>query len=73
MHDGRQLDNTVDRVLHQGGSEMTSSTQADSKGFLHITAYKGRPFYEARWRDLNQTQRRRRLGAAWVEADAGGE
>lgn len=52
---------------------MASSTQAASKGFLHITAYKGRPFYEARWRDLNQTQRRRRLGAAWVELDAGGE
>ena len=51
---------------------MTSSTQAASKGFLHVTAYKGRPFYEARWRDLNQTQRRRRLGAAWVELDAGG-
>lgn len=51
---------------------MTSPTQAGSKGFLHITSYNDKPFYE-RWRDLNQTQRRRRLGPAWVELNAKGE
>lgn len=37
------------------------------KGSLHVRAYKGRSFYETRWRDLNRTERRRRLGKAWVE------
>ena len=46
---------------------------AEGKGFLHIRTYKGKPFYEARWRDLKRTQRRRRLGAAWVELDSAGE
>ena len=46
---------------------------AADKGFLHVRAYKGKPFYEARWRDLNQAQRRRRLGAAWVELDSESE
>lgn len=46
---------------------------AEGRGFLHVRAYKGKPFYEARWRDLNRTQRRRRLGAAWVERDSAGE
>lgn len=41
-----------------------------SKGSLQVRAYKCRPFYEARWRDLNRTQRRKRLGPAWVELDA---
>lgn len=43
------------------------------KGFLHIRAHKDKPFFEARWRDLNRTQRRRRLGPAWVELDADGD
>jgi integrase len=43
-----------------------------SKGSLEVRAYKGRPFYEARWRDLNRAQRRKRLGPAWVERDADG-
>jgi integrase len=43
---------------------------AAGKGFLHVRAYKGKPFYEARWRDLNRAQRRKRLGPAWVELDA---
>lgn len=46
---------------------------AESKGFLHVRAYKGKPFYEVRWRDLERTQRRRRLGPAWVERDSAGE
>lgn len=25
---------------------------ATDKGFLHVRDYKGKPFYEARWRDL---------------------
>ena len=44
-----------------------------SKGSLQVRAYKGRPFYEARWRDLNRVQRRKRLGPAWVELDADGK
>lgn len=46
---------------------------ATDKGFLHVRDYKDKPFYEARWRDLERTQRRRRLGPAWVELDRGGE
>jgi integrase len=38
-----------------------------------VRAYKGRPFYEARWRDFTRTQRRKRLGPAWVEQDAEGK
>ena len=45
----------------------------EGKGFLHIRAHKGKPFYEARWRDLERAQRRRRLGPAWVERDSAGE
>jgi len=42
------------------------------KGSLQIRAYKGRPFYEARWRDRDRADRRKRLGPAWVEPDGGG-
>ncbi len=42
---------------------------AESKGFLHVRDYKGKPFYEAKWRDLERTQRKRRLGPAWLELD----
>jgi integrase len=42
------------------------------KGSLQVRAYKGRPFYEARWRDRDRTDRRRRLGPAWVESDGEG-
>ncbi len=44
----------------------------DGKGSLQVRAYKGRPFYEARWRDIHRTQHRRRLGRAWVELDEKG-
>jgi integrase len=43
------------------------------KGCLLVRAYKGKPFYEAKWRDLERTQRKRRLGPAWVELDPAGE
>ncbi|MBS1888134.1 MAG: site-specific integrase [Actinobacteria bacterium] len=43
------------------------------KGSLQVRAYKGRPFYEARWRDIHRTQHRRRLGRAWVELDEDGK
>lgn len=46
---------------------------ATDKGFLHVRAHNEKPFYEARWRDLNRTQRRRRLGPAWVELDGDDE
>jgi len=42
------------------------------KGFLHVRSYNGRPFFEARWRDRDRVQRRRRLGPAWVEPDPNG-
>jgi integrase len=42
------------------------------RGSLQIRAHKGRPFYEARWRDRNRVDRRKRLGPAWVEPDGAG-
>jgi len=44
----------------------------DAKGSLQVRAHKGRPFYEARWRDINRAQHRRRLGPAWVRQDENG-
>lgn len=44
----------------------------EAKGFLHVRAHKGKPFYEVRWRDGGGVQRRCRLGPAWVERDEGG-
>lgn len=41
------------------------------KGSLQVRAYKGRPFYEARWRDMDGVDRRRRLGPAWVMLEDG--
>ncbi len=43
------------------------------KGSLHIRAYKGKPFFEARWRDMNRVDRRKRLGRAWVTSDGNGD
>jgi integrase len=45
----------------------------EGKGFLLVRAHKDKPFYEARWRDLERKQRRRRLGPAWVELNSAGE
>jgi integrase len=42
------------------------------KGSLQVRAYKSRPFYEARWRDRDGVDRRKRLGPAWVEPDGKG-
>ncbi|HET8861837.1 MAG TPA: tyrosine-type recombinase/integrase [Solirubrobacterales bacterium] len=38
-----------------------------------VRDYKGKPYYEAKWRDLESTQRKRRLGRAWLELDSAGE
>lgn len=45
----------------------------EGRGSLQVRAYKGRPFYEARWRDFTRTQRRKRLGPAWVEQNSEGK
>jgi integrase len=39
-------------------------------GALFVRANKGRPFYEVKWRDSTRTQRKRRLGRAWLESDS---
>jgi integrase len=41
-------------------------------GALIIRAYKGVPFYEAKWRDATKKQRKRRLGKAWLKQDLKG-
>jgi hypothetical protein len=46
---------------------------AANKGCLLVRDHKGKPFYEVKWRDLERTQRKRRLGPAWVELDPEGE
>ncbi|HVX32171.1 MAG TPA: site-specific integrase [Solirubrobacterales bacterium] len=45
---------------------------AATKGCLVVRVNKGRPFYEAKWRDLERKQRKRRLGPAWLEPDTAG-
>jgi hypothetical protein len=37
------------------------------KGYLIVRAYKGNPFYEAKWRNGRGRQRKRRLGRAWLD------
>jgi integrase len=46
---------------------------ATNKGALVVRDYKGKPFYEAKWRDLESAQRKRRLGPAWLELNPSGE
>lgn len=41
-------------------------------GSLSVRAYKGKPFYEVKWRDPTRAQRKRRLGRAWLEPDGKG-
>lgn len=41
-------------------------------GALIIRDHRGRPFYEAKWRDSRRAQRKRRLGPAWLERDSEG-
>jgi integrase len=41
-------------------------------GALVVRAYKGTPFYEAKWRDATRRQYKRRLGRAWLEPDPEG-
>ncbi len=42
------------------------------QGSLVVRAHNERPFYEAKWRDSRRTQRKRRLGPAWLEGGARG-
>jgi integrase len=46
------------------------TTKQKDTGALIVREYKGRPFYEAKWRDSNRTQKLRRLGRAWLEPDS---
>lgn len=46
---------------------------ATDKGSLLVRDNKGKPFYEAKWRDLERAQCKRRLGPAWVERNSAGE
>jgi integrase len=41
-------------------------------GALIVRAHKGVPFYEAKWRDAMQRQRKRRLGRAWLVPGSNG-
>lgn len=41
-------------------------------GSLVVRAHKNRPFYEAKWRDSRRSQRKRRLGPAWLDSDGHG-
>jgi integrase len=70
-----------DWVQHPtGGFEMASLQRSDlnggspagGKGTLEVRVYKDKPFFETRWRDLAGTQRRRRLGPAWVDVTEDG-
>lgn len=79
MHVGGHFDNPAIGSLDAGGKHKMKSDRGSAtaiverKGFLDVRAYKGRPFYEARWRDLNRRERRRRLGPAWLERDDNGD
>jgi integrase len=41
-------------------------------GSLVVRQHKDRPFYEAKWRDSQRNQCKRRLGPAWLEKDSRG-
>jgi hypothetical protein len=47
-------------------------TELQGKGALVVRAYKGTPFYEAKWRNVAAKQYKRRLGRAWLEPDPEG-
>lgn len=46
--------------------------ELQGKGALVVRAYKGTPFYEAKWRNAAAKQFKRRLGRAWLEPDPEG-
>jgi integrase len=77
MQAGDRTANRVDGVLQM--SEVTAMATdlldggATHKGCLLVSHHKGKPFYEAKWRDLGRKQRKRRLGPAWLELDSTGE
>ncbi len=50
---------------------MPIQTDATPTGFLVIRKHGDRAFYEGKWRDSTRTQRKRRLGRAWLEQRAG--
>lgn len=58
------------RSRDRGGSRWKSN--ASDTGELIVRAYKGRPFYEAMWRNGSRRQRKRRLVRAWLEQDPSG-
>lgn len=47
-------------------------TELQGKGALVVRAYKGTPFYEAKWRNAAAKQFKRRLGRAWLDPDPEG-
>ena len=42
-------------------------------GFLVVRNHNETPYFEAKWRDGSRTQRKRRLGPAWLERGADGQ
>ncbi len=47
--------------------------ETDPHGALVVREHKGAPFYEAKWREPGDIQRKRRLGRAWLERDPAGK
>jgi len=54
------------------GLETAMKVDWQALGSLSVRAYKDKPFYEVKWRDATRTQRKRRLGRAWLEPDGEG-
>jgi len=54
------------------GLETAMKVDRQALGSLSVRAYKDKPFYEVKWRDATRTQRKRRLGRAWLEPDGKG-
>jgi hypothetical protein len=52
--------------------EVRVEIELQGKGALVVRAYKGTPFYEAKWRNVAAKQFKRRLGRAWLEPDPEG-
>jgi integrase len=53
--------------------EVEMASSEFDKGYLVVRAYKGTPFYEAKWRNGRGRQRKRRLGRAWLEENGDGQ
>jgi integrase len=65
---------SLDIRLEDANEELEAAMKVDRQalGALSVRAYKDKPFYEVKWRDATRTQRKRRLGRAWLEADGEG-